>query len=111
MIKFTADEAQFCVVQDLLLKHFHLNSEDQRFIRCANSWDNLHARLSSLIQHLLQHDFKHLLQVVYFVDINEQQFKEIMQIPDLILITDRLTDLILEREIQKAHYRTQHCKI
>ncbi len=92
-------------VQSLLQKHLQISSDHQEFIQKASSWEELQAKLSALMQYLLQHDFERLLQGVYQIDVHEQKFKKAMQTPDLTQMADELAALILEREIQKAKFR------
>lgn len=105
---FSISENTLPTVQNLLCKHLQIDQENQDFIQNVADWDELKCKLSALIQHLLQHDFERLLQGMYRIDINEEKFKKVMQIPDLTVIADQLAELILEREIEKAHFRQMY---
>ena len=61
----------------------------------------LYAQLS----HLLQENFGQLVQVMYRLDVPENQFHEAMNGQDADDITQRLVAIVWERELQRMRYR------
>lgn len=68
----------------------------------------LHYKLASVVRHLLHSDLPRLLQILYRIDVAEQQVKEAMVANDTDLIAERIARLILKRELQKAQLRQKY---
>lgn len=75
----------------------------------SNSWEALHAALCIRLQQMLEEDFAGLVNAMYRLDVPETQFKAALATPDAGLISSKLADAILDRELLRAktrlHYR------
>lgn len=70
--------------------------------------EDLKRALGSKIRELLENDFHALVQAMYRLDVNEGKFHEAMAAPGLDEQTRTLTDLIIEREIQRIEFRNKY---
>ncbi|MDX2190573.1 MAG: hypothetical protein SFY32_11980 [Bacteroidota bacterium] len=61
--------------------------------------------LQSKILHLLRNDFNKLISVLYTIDIDEKKSKTAFLLKDDVRIANELTDLIINRLIQKIKFR------
>ncbi len=61
--------------------------------------------LSAHIFDLLQHDYNRLLAILYRIDVDEKKVRNCLEGPEIFNISDALTDLIIERLIQKIKFR------
>ena len=93
---------EIAIVRHLLRKDLELESHT------PPSWDELSADLEKYINHLLNNDFERLLQGLYRIDVNEESVKKILNVESPEQIAERLTELILERQRQKAITRMQY---
>lgn len=59
--------------------------------------------LTARIAHMLDHDFELLMQIFYRIDLNENKVKEAIALADEP--SEKLAELVLEREMQKAKTR------
>lgn len=75
-----------------------LSEEEQTTIR---------NELSTYLNYLLLNDFAALVQILYRVDVSEQKLKEVLQQNKQADAGDLLTNLIIERQLQKAIYRSE----
>ena len=92
----------------LLQKHLQVQQgepldQDREMIMAGV--ENLRQRLKQQISFLLDHEFERLLQAMYRMDVSEPAFKEALTLPTGPEIVERLTDLVLEREMQKVATR------
>ena len=72
------------------------------------SFDLLKERLSSHINFLIRSDFQKLVSILYRVDVDESKLKQLLkENPDFDAATI-ITDLIIERQLQKIRSRQQH---
>lgn len=74
----------------------------------SSDLEALHFKLSGLVLHLLQQDLSRLLYILYRVDVEERQVKEAMVADDAEIIADRISRLIIKREMQKAQTRIKY---
>jgi hypothetical protein len=100
--KKTHAEEEISIVRHLLKKDLELEPIS------SPSWEELNAELKKFINHLLNNDFERLLQGLYRIDVNEERVKEILNVEPPETIADKLTDLILKRQRQKAITRMQY---
>ncbi len=70
--------------------------------------DDLRNALASKLREFLKEDFHGLVQAMYRLDINESKFHRAMSEPDIELQIRALTELIIEREIQRIHFREKY---
>ena len=89
-------------LQQALSKNWGLIAEP------AFTMDDLHSALSVRIREMLQEDLHGLVQTMYRLDIDEHKFHLAMAKPGLELQARTLTDLIIERELQRIKFRQQY---
>lgn len=59
------------------------------------------------LRYLLDHDFAHLLRLMYRLDIEEKAFAKALSMPEP---ADTLAQMVLQRELQKAKTRIAYQK-
>lgn len=89
----------------MLAKHF---ADDE--ISNISQEDVLRKLLSEKIVYLMLHDMEKLLAILYRIDVNEKKVKEAFAYNEAQKIAPRLAELIIERELQKAHSREEYRK-
>ena len=67
--------------------------------------EDLRKALQAKITEMLQNDLHALVQAMYRLDINETKFHAAMAAPGLDQQASSLSDLIIEREIQRIEFR------
>jgi len=72
------------------------------------SFDLLKERLSSHINFLIQSDFQKLVSILYRVDVNESKLRHLLQENPGFDAANIITDLIIERQLQKIRSRQEH---
>jgi hypothetical protein len=72
------------------------------------SFDLLKERLSSQINFLIQSDFQKLVSILYRVDVNESKLIHLLKENQGFDAANIITDLIIERELQKIRSRQEH---
>ena len=68
----------------------------------------LHYKLAHVVQQLLQSDFNRLLHILYRIDVEEHKVKEAMVAEEPEIIAERISRLIIKRELQKAETRFRY---
>ena len=72
------------------------------------SSEQLKEKLSSHINHLIQHDFQKLVAVLYRVDVDEMKLKNLLKENTEADAASIITDLLIERQLQKIKSRQQN---
>ena len=72
------------------------------------SFDLLKEQLSSHINFLVQSDFQKLVSILYRVDVNESKLKHLLKENQGFDAVNIITDLIIERELQKIKSRQEY---
>ena len=72
------------------------------------SFELLKERLSSHINFLIQSDFQKLVSILYRVDVSESKLKHLLKENQGFDATNIITDLIIERELQKIKSRQEY---
>jgi hypothetical protein len=72
------------------------------------SFELLKERLSSHINFLIQSDFQKLVSILYRVDVNESKLKHLLKENQGFDAVNIITDLIIERELQKIRSRQEY---
>ena len=67
--------------------------------------DELKQKLSSHINHLINHDFEKLVFYLYRIDVNESKMKRLLVQQDGENASVLIADLIIERQLQKIESR------
>ncbi len=102
-------EQEIAIAQDLLQKHFDLTKEElpeNNFV----SLEELQVALSKLLLQLLKEGkIERILQGMYRIDVSESKFKQVMLAYDNLESTAlALSQLVIERELQKVHWRMKY---
>lgn len=85
----------------LLQKHLQVQ-QGEPLSHPAEEMEELRRLLRKQIAFLLDHQFERLLQAMYRMDVRESDFKAALSLPTGPAIIDKLTELVLKREIQKV---------
>lgn len=100
---------ELTIAQELLQKHFDWTNEElpeNNFV----SLEELQAALAKLLLKLLQEGkIERILQGMYCIDVAESKFKEVMLAYDNLEATAMaLSQLVIERELQKVYWRMKY---
>lgn len=101
----------YTILHDLLSKDLQLDEEEALVSGEEKPDLNLfHQKLTILVLYLLEHDMHRLLNAMYRLDVSEQKFHGAMQGESKEEAASQISNLILEREMQKVktrlHYKT-----
>jgi hypothetical protein len=72
------------------------------------SMEELQEKLRTLINDLIQNDFQKLITILYRVDVNENKLKSILKEEVGRDAADIISNLIIERQVQKINTRNQY---
>ena len=70
--------------------------------------DVLRDWLIEQVSHLIDRQFDHLLRVLYLIDVNEQKVRRLIQENEGENAAAIISDLILERQVEKIRSRKKH---
>ena len=70
--------------------------------------DSIREKLAILIAHLMQNNFEKLCQAMYRLDVSEAKFDRVMHQLPLEEIPFAISDLVIEREMQKVRTRMMY---
>lgn len=70
--------------------------------------EELKRQLAQRIAHMMDDDFEALLQVFYRIDLGERAVNNAIHLSDVP--SEKLAELVIEREIQKAKTRIEYAK-
>ena len=87
-------------VADLVIKDFKLSKNRDEFLSIGLK--EFREKLQKTIAYLLDSDFERFLNAMYRLDIDEQKFRLTLSGHDNQNIAWEITDLIIERELQKV---------
>ncbi len=83
-----------------LIKTLFLNEEKEGSIK---------SKLYPVVQELLLHDTARLYQVLYRIDVKEEKVKKAFDDnPLLEVVAERITNLIIERQMEKMQWRKKY---
>ena len=104
------DREELKILNDLIEKDLQLDQEESLISGEEKPDINyIHEKLSLLIAYLMEHDMHRLLNAMYRLDVSEIKFHDAMQSESKEEAALRITDLVLDREMQKVktrlHYR------
>lgn len=74
------------------------------------SFEQLKERLSSHINFLIRSDFQKLVSILYRVDVSESKLKHLLKENPDFDAANIITDLIIERQLQKIRSRQEYRK-
>jgi hypothetical protein len=63
------------------------------------------SQLEYLVNQLIEKDFSSLVQILYRIDVNELQLKNLLHTNPGTDAATLITDLIIERQVQKIEFR------
>ena len=86
----------------------HLNQDLQISLPVSLREDELVGQLAGYINKLIQHDFQHLVHILYRVDVHEGRLKKLLQDNPGEDAARIIAALLLERQIQKWKSREAH---
>lgn len=91
-----------------LNKDFQLNGFEVNFSGiAANAYSELSNQLNPVIDYMLEYQTERFWSLLYGIDLNEKQVREAL-FGDDVNTLQRLTDLILKRELQKVVIRNHY---
>ncbi len=70
--------------------------------------NELEQQLSNHINHLINTDFEKLIYYLYRIDVNETKMKQVLQQQGGEHAAQLITQLIIERQLQKVKSRAEH---
>lgn len=70
--------------------------------------NQLKAFLSEKLKDMLDNNFDLLVNTLYRIDVNEEKLTELFGSKNRTYIPEALADLIIERQIQKIHFRKKY---
>lgn len=89
----------------LLDKNFELSSAT---LPSKPDLNTIRQRLITVISWLLTHDLNRLLAIFYRIDLDEKKVNEILAFSESNQLAERLSDMVIERELQKAKTRINY---
>ena len=93
-------------VLQLINQDFNVDESDLKIVQ--SDLHEIKLKLIELIDYCLQKDFERLLNAMYRLDINEAKFKGTINGKYGNDISEKLADLIIERELQKIETRNRY---
>jgi hypothetical protein len=81
---------------------FLISSEDIKNI------EEMKRYLSAKIKILLEEKYDSLINILYRIDINDKKIEEVFSSGEKESIPGKIADLIIERQLQKIHYRKMY---
>jgi hypothetical protein len=100
------DKAQINTISKFIDRDFKTgNSESLIPASDHSSIEELKAYLIEKLSFLLENKFEVLVNILYKIDVNENKLRELFSGINRESIPEKLTELIIERELQKAKSR------
>lgn len=84
-----------------------INQSLEISLSASISLEELKEKLTSHINHLINHDFEKLAFYLYRIDVNETKMKILLAQRDGENAAGLITDLVIERQLQKIKSRQQ----
>ena len=94
------------VLSGLIIRDLNLEEDNNSVF--AHNLEEMKSKLEKIIAYLLDNEFERLLNAMYRLDINETKFKEAFAFNGSQSVSMKITDLIIEREIQKVETRIKY---
>lgn len=99
-------EALYVKLIEQLNKDFNLANEGVDF-PLSISPEELKIQLHEKIYRLIQYKFAEYLNLLYIIDVSEEQIKQ-LDGSDLVVLVEQVSFLILKREWQKVWFRNKY---
>jgi hypothetical protein len=100
-----ADENLYLKLVEQINKDFNLANEPIDFPLSTTPFE-LKVQLHEKIYRLIQYKFAEYLNLLYIIDVSEDQIKK-LDGSDLVLLSEQVSFLILKREWQKVWFRNK----
>ncbi len=71
------------------------------------TYEQLHEKLTAVINHLINHDFEKLIFYLYRIDVHEEKMKHLLEQREGENAAGLIADLIIERQLKKIESRKQ----
>lgn len=97
---------KLALTTQLIIKDFSLEATD--LPEGISKIDELRTALRKIISYLLDRDMSRLLLALYRIDVSETKVKQVLAEAKPEEIADAITDLIIERELQKVETRIKY---
>lgn len=101
------NESLYLKLIEQINKDFNLANEGIDF-PMSISPDELKIQLQEKIYRLIQYKFAEYLNLLYIIDVSEDQIKK-LDGSDLVSLSEEVTFLVLKREWQKVWFRNKYC--
>ncbi len=98
-------ESLYLKLIEQLNKDFNLANEGVDFPKCISP-EELKIQLSEKVYRLIQYKFAEYLNLLYIIDVPEQEVKS-LDGSDLVSLAEQVAFLILKREWQKVWFRNR----
>ena len=92
----------------LISKHFGLEQSEITHKLYKDNFNELLQNIERVVSYLLEKDMSRLLTGLYIVDVDEEQFKEIIAKSSPNDVSLNIAKLILQRELKKVEYRKKY---
>lgn len=97
---------KLALTTQLIIKDFSLEKDD--LPESISKIDELKTALRQIVTYLLDKDMSRLLLALYRIDVSETKVKLVLAEAEPEKIADSITDLIIERELQKVETRIKY---
>ena len=101
-----ADENLYAKLLEQINKDFNLANEAVDF-PASTTPNELKVQLHEKIYRLIQYKFAEYLNLLYIIDVSEDQIKK-LDGSDIAMLSEQVTFLILKREWQKVWFRNKY---
>ena len=99
-------EHKLALTTKLIIKDFSLEETD--LPESISEVDELKSALKKIVSYLLDRDMSRLLLALYRIDVSEVKVKQVLAVAEPDKIADSITDLIIQRELQKVETRIKY---
>lgn len=92
----------------LISKHFGI--EQSEFLPESQNYqfEELLKQLTHIISYLLDKDMTRLLNGLYRIDVNEEDFKKVLYESEPEKVSEEVARLIIDRELRKVEWRKKY---
>lgn len=91
----------------ILQQRFRLNIDTSTQL-AEERWRFLHGLLTKRIVWMIDHSFERLMQILYFVDLNEEEVSRLFSTAPPSDVPEALASMILKRQWQKLQTRATY---
>ncbi len=106
LLEEAAKESLYLKLIEQINKDFNLANEAIDFPKSISP-DELKIQLHEKIYRLIQYKFAEYLNLLYIIDVSEDQIKK-LDGSDLVILAENVAFLILKREWQKVWFRNKY---